>query len=387
MRKRSCIYAMLSSSDFDRCIYEGISTCLLENAPDMEANMELDYLDEDLVHYSKGIITRINKSDEIPHLRAYDIPVINISDVVESPGFPSVISDAVLAGQLAAEHFLSRRFHHFAYYGLLTTHYSAEQSRSFEQAVKEAGDFKCAVKFHSWKSTCNAMTKAERLDLREWITRLPKPVGILCSGDLYAWELSKACDALNFVVGRDVGIMGSGNWEFFCKSRRPQLSSLDNRPDRIGYEAAALLLRMIRGEKAPSSPVLIPPTVIARASSDAFVAGDSYVSGAIQFIHDHITQPLSPQEVFNHIPLSRTALERRFRKQLNYTVLEAIHLLKIDHIKHLLISTSKSIEEIACICGFSSGPYMTTLFREKVGTTPSDYRHRFRGGNAALAKA
>ncbi|MEO6055019.1 MAG: substrate-binding domain-containing protein [Chthoniobacterales bacterium] len=367
---------MLGSSDFDRCIYESISEYLSEHTSEIDVIMELDYFGSELPSACKGIITRILDVKEISLFRSYGIPVINISGQLESPGFPSVISDSLMAGCIAAEHLLSRRFHHFAYYGQKSVHYSDALSRSFKQAIAEAG-FHCAFYFDSWVPSINVVTDTHRLNLRQWIASLSKPIGILCTGDYYAWELSKACEALNLIVGRDVGVLGVGNWAFFCRSRKPQLSSLNNRPDLIGYESAALMMRLLHGEPPPSSPILIPPTIIARASSDIFVTADSYVAAAIQFIQDHIGQPLPPQEVFNHIPLSRSALERRFRKQLNYTVLATIHLLKVDHIKHLLVSTSCSIEQISNACGFSSAPYMTTLFREKVGTTPSEYRHQF----------
>ncbi|MEO6846749.1 MAG: substrate-binding domain-containing protein [Chthoniobacterales bacterium] len=374
MQKRQRIYAMLSSSDFDRCIYENISDYLSENAPEIEVNMELDYLNADLARTSIGIITRIIDAKDHRIFRSYGCPVVNISATTEGFDFPSVCSDSLIRGRIVAEHLLSRRFHHFGYYG---SNYSIVESKSFEQTIRAAG-FESALHLQTVvKPLYGPINATQQRNLRNWVKTLPKPIGIFCATDPYAWELSKVCDTLNLTVGRDVGIVGCGNHEFFCKTCKPQLSSVENCPDRIGYEAAALLVRLINGEPPPPGPILIPPTVIARASSDIFVTEDSFVAAAIQYIQQHINSPLPPQEIFNHIPLSRAALERRFRKQLDYSVLETIHLLKIEQIKHLLISTSKSMDEIASAYGFSSAPNMTTLFREKVGATPSEYRRRF----------
>ncbi|MEO6846745.1 MAG: substrate-binding domain-containing protein [Chthoniobacterales bacterium] len=376
MNNQPRVYAMLAASEFDQAVYESFSACFAENAPEIEVNMEVEPLDAELIRASKGVLTRILDTKDQTTFHSYGIPVVNISALLESPGFPSVVSDHIARGKLVAEHLLSRRFHHFGYYG---THLVLAESKSFEQTITAAG-FQCSIHLQTAGDSPSASLDADQQrDLRNWVESLPKPMGILCTHDRLAWELSKVCDMLNLTVGRDVGIIGSGNSGFFCKTRKPQLSSVENRPDCIGYEAAALLLRLINGEPAPVARILISPTIVARASSDIFVTEDTYVSAAIQYIQQHIHQPLPPQEVFNHIPLSRTALERRFRKQLDYSVLETIHLLKIERIKHLLISTSKSMEEIASTYGFSSAPYMTTLFREKVGKTPSEYRHRFQG--------
>ncbi|MEO6845618.1 MAG: helix-turn-helix domain-containing protein, partial [Chthoniobacterales bacterium] len=72
--------------------------------------------------------------------------------------------------------------------------------------------------------------------------------------------------------------------------------------------------------------------------------------------------------------------ERRFHLTTGYTVLEAIHQLKIERVKHLLITTSLNIDEISHTTGFSSMPYMITSFRGLVGTTPNQYRIRFQTG-------
>ncbi|MEO6053432.1 MAG: substrate-binding domain-containing protein [Chthoniobacterales bacterium] len=381
MQKRPRIYILLSYASFDRYVHRGIVAYFAEHAPEMEVHIELDY-PANLPSVSKGIITRVVEAKEVALLRSYDIPVVNISSILESPGFPSVMMDNVLLGRLAAEHFLSRRFHHFAYYGKHTSHASLINSRNFKQVIEDAG-LQCSTLFHAWGSIYT-IDSLQRNALRNWIASLPKPIGIFCASDRYAWEISKICEGLDLTVGRDVGILGNGNEEFFCMTQHPPLSSIDTHPERIGSEAAALLLRLINGEPAPAAPLLIPSTVIARGSSDVFITDDPHVTLSIKFIRENIHQHLPVQVVVDHAHVSRDSLERRFRKHLGYTILETIHLLKVDHLKHLLTSTSKDMSEIACDAGFATAPYMATLFREKVGMTPSEYRHRFHGNRPAL---
>ncbi|MEO6054384.1 MAG: substrate-binding domain-containing protein [Chthoniobacterales bacterium] len=382
MAKRPRIYVSLSSSDFDRYTYEGISQYVEENALEIDLEIRLDHAN--LLPDGKGLITRLLNKKDVQIVRAYNFPIVNISSRLEATEVPSVILDIELAGRLAAEHLLARRFHHFAFYGEHMGRHSLSQSHGFEQVVKEA-EFPCELHLHHWKATTFDLTSTENQKIRKWLKSLPRPVGIFCGSDRAAWEISKAAEALGFAVGRDVGIVGFGNNDFLCNISHPKLTSVGIQPIQHAYEAMALLMRLIRGEPAPSAPILIPPSIFSRGSSDFFITSDSYVTNAIQFIQAHITEVPPIQAVFDHIPLSRDALERRFRKHLGYTVMETIHFLKIDRIKHLLVSTSKTMEEIALATGLSGGTYMGVMFRGKMGMTPSQYRHRFQRHSPSLS--
>ena len=64
-------------------------------------------------------------------------------------------------------------------------------------------------------------------------------------------------------------LVGVDNEQVLCELCDPPMSSVAPNPVRIGYEAAALLDRLMAGAKAPSAPILIPPLgVVARQSSD-----------------------------------------------------------------------------------------------------------------------
>ena len=62
--------------------------------------------------------------------------------------------------------------------------------------------------------------------------------------------------------------------------------SQGNQDTRVGYEAAALLDRLMRGKRAPVRPVYVEPTgVVTRLSSDALAVGDRDVATALTLIH------------------------------------------------------------------------------------------------------
>ncbi|MEO6845619.1 MAG: substrate-binding domain-containing protein [Chthoniobacterales bacterium] len=378
MRKRPCVFFGLNTTTrYSRSVYKGACDYFIEKGLNFELGLPLsDELRRETARAVKGIIVIAASATVQNTLASYGVPVVNVSSKLLSPKLPSVFGDHEMAGLMAAKDLLNCRFHSFAYYGRTKSGSYAMLGRGFKKVIKEAG-FSCAVRMEPVQAI-EGLSYPLQKKLLEWISNLPKPVGIFCGNDCDAWEVCNACDLLDLKIGLDVGIVGYGNDELFCLTRHPQLSSVESRPDLIGYEAAALLHRLMRGARPPKTPILIPPAgVVQRASTDTFVSQDRHVTMAIEFIRQNIDQPLKVEQIFKHVPMSRRTLERHFHQSTGYTVQEAINQLKIERVKHLLITTSMKIDEIAHNTGFSSMAYMITSFRSNVGITPKQYRVRF----------
>jgi LacI family transcriptional regulator len=68
-----------------------------------------------------------------------------------------------------------------------------------------------------------------------------------------------------------------------CNLADPPLSSVDLDTPNIGYEAAALLDRLIAGAPIPAQPVLLPPRgVVRRRSTDVLATDDRALAEAIR---------------------------------------------------------------------------------------------------------
>ncbi|MEO6846504.1 MAG: substrate-binding domain-containing protein, partial [Chthoniobacterales bacterium] len=311
--KRSGIYIGISpASRFARIVLRGITDYFSEKS----LHFELDIPFNDsfkLQHPVKGIIAGARMPSDVHALLALKVPVVNISSFLISSKLPSVISDNEMGGRMAAEHLIKCRFHNFAYNGRRSGHSYTLRGKGFKETV-EARGFSYSEYLHKQKAPVEKISPVQQQDLRRWLDKLPKPVGIFCGIDRDAWEIWSGCDALGLKIGKDVGIVGFGNDEFYCQTRRPYLSSVENRPDRIGYEAAALLLRLMRGARPPAAPLLIPPGgVVQRESASIFLTEDTHVDMAIQFIRDHLNDPKLMENIFKHVPMSRRTLERRFQ--------------------------------------------------------------------------
>ena len=131
-----------------------------------------------------------------------------------------------------------------------------------------------------------------------------------------------AADALDEVllvrVPDEVAILSVDNDEYLCRLADPPLTSIDVNPERIGYEAAALLERMMAGSAPPAKPIEIEPRgIVARHSSDVLAIEDREVAAVLRYIRQHACEGINVAQLVNHSTLSRSALERRFKKLLD----------------------------------------------------------------------
>ena len=319
-----------------------------------------------------GIIARIeNEAIELA-VRAVRVPVVNVSAAGLAPDFPTVISDSAAVANLASEHLLERGFEHFGYCGDERFHWSAAHGRHFA-AFLERQDCRCSV----FESTPEDFADWEREQgkLAEWIKLLPKPVGILACYDIRGQQVLAVCRQLGFQVPDEVAVIGQHNDELLCELCDPPLSSVIPNPRRAGYEAAALLHRMMRGQRVtPRTYAIAPMGVATRQSTDIVALNDRQIATAVRFIREHACQGIDVQDVLRAVPMSRTLLERRFRKLLRRAPYEEILHQRLQRAKELLAGTDLPVADIAERAGFSSPEYLSAAFKRQIGMNPRAYR-------------
>ena len=80
------------------------------------------------------------------------------------------------------------------------------------------------------------------------------------------------------------------------------------------------------------------------------------------------------QYIANELNLSANYLSDLLRKETGSTALRYIHDKVIDVAKTQIVSTDKTISEIAYLLGFQYSQHFTRLFKKEVGCTPNEYR-------------
>ena len=115
-------------------------------------------------------------------------------------------------------------------------------------------------------------------------------------------------------VPDEIAVLGVDNAATFCELCNPPLSSVMPDAGRIGFEAAALLDRMMAGETGPTASLLMEPLgVVTRQSSDVLAVEDPLVVRAVRFIRERACRGIKVADVLDAVGCSRSVLERRFR--------------------------------------------------------------------------
>jgi AraC-like DNA-binding protein len=119
--------------------------------------------------------------------------------------------------------------------------------------------------------------------------------------------------------------------------------------------------------------------IIVRAQNDRIAqavqaTADRQVAAALRFIREYACQGLTAVDVVAHVPVSRSVLQRRFRKELGRSIQEEIVHTRLKRARQLLAETDLPLIEVAERSGFKHQEYLGALFKAKTGTTPAQYR-------------
>jgi LacI family transcriptional regulator len=174
-------------------------------------------------------------------------------------------------------------------------------------------------------------------------------------------------------------VLGVDNDDLLCELCSPPLSSVQPNARRTGYEAAAMLARMMRGERLNSQTRYVEPVrVVERQSTDMVSVSDARVAVALRFIRQHAGDGIDVSDVLRAVPMSRTLLERKFKTLLGHSPHQLIVQQKIARAKQLLVDSEISIKVIAELAGFDTASYLSLAFRRETGETPYNYRQKHR---------
>jgi LacI family transcriptional regulator len=330
-----------------------------------------------------GIIARIESKRTARVIAQAGAPVIGLDvspdllqQVRRSVPASEIHPDPRAAARLAGDHLLERGFRSFAFVGVRDQLWSQDRQRAFVSYV--LGQHKCPCEVFNLSEVTRAREYgADQQKLITWLRQLPKPLGLMTCNDDCGREVLDAATVAGIPVPDEIGVIGMDNDAVLCDLCNPPLSSVIPNARRAGYEAAALLHRMMKGEKLPGQTLLLEPTGVAtRQSTDVVAISDRQVALAVRFIRERACEQITVDDVLKAVPMSRTLLERRFKKFLGRTPHDQILREKIERVKTLLISTDLTLAVVAERAGFDYVEYLSVVFKRMTGFSPSQYRKR-----------
>ena len=173
-------------------------------------------------------------------------------------------------------------------------------------------------------------------------------------------------------------MIGVDNDVLLCQLSSPLLTSIEQGAKRIGFEAAALLDKMMQGEKVGRNSRLVEPEgIVMRLSTTATPDSDPHVAKAMSFIQMHACDGIRVSDVVDAVGVSRSGLDVRFKVSLAQTIRSAIRSTQLERAKILLTETAFAPKDIAARTGFKSVQHLNTLFKLAFGTPPGEYRRKF----------
>ncbi len=84
---------------------------------------------------------------------------------------------------------------------------------------------------------------------------------------------------------------------------------------------------------------------------------------------------LSVEDLASDMNLSRVQLYRKVKAVTGSTPNELLRTARLNRGYHMLLTTEKSVSEIAYAVGFTAPSYFTKCFKEEYGMLPGDVRH------------
>jgi LacI family transcriptional regulator len=341
-----------------------------------EAGWELDmtfaYYGTTPIHWKgDGIMTHylVTHPELMAWVRRQRVPVVSLN-ADEVPYWHGTAPDHVKCGQMAAEYLLSLGFNEFAYFRCSDQVSVAERQRTFQETLEKRGKT-----FHliDWREMMKRNNPTQYLG--KVLARLPLPLGIFCQSDHRAATLFNACEEANIGVPDDVAILGVGNNETLCNFSRVPLSSIDTDMERIAWEAAAMLDRMMKGKTVPKTPVLFPPIgLVTRRSTAVIRTANPYVAEALRFIVANSTIPINVNDVVRHVGISRTWLCRIFKEFVGHSIAEELLRVRLEHAKYLLLRSEEKVTKIAEMAGFTSYVHFAKSFQRVIGCSAKELR-------------
>jgi LacI family transcriptional regulator len=355
-----------------------------------------------------GIIGRIINGETADLILGTGVPFVDVRGKIRDERIPLLRVDDEAVGRMAAEHLMERGFRNFGFYGVEGESYSELRWQGFAMAIDgegsgigvdgfeegsmvglqdsggdsvsgpESGSVSAVERFEQpWMMAgATGWDQAEQ-ELTDWLRGRPKPAGVLAANDRMGQRLLTAARRGGIRVPEELAVVGVDDERGTCEICDPPLSSVIIDSEQHGYKAAELLDRLMQGEPRPKEPLLLQPAgVRVRQSTEILAIDDPFIADAVRFIRENACEGIGVSDVLKEVPLSRSVLQRQFRRIFGQTANDMIVQMRLRRAQELLIESDLPIARIAEMAGFRYQRYLGSVFRKKLGMTPFEYRRQ-----------
>jgi LacI family transcriptional regulator len=331
---------------------------------------------KEIMKNSDGII--MLEPDVVDFSRNLDFPIVIASAIRDTKVStrPTVLTNSRRIGEMGANYFIQKGFKNLAFCGFRKMLWSEHREKYFTATAQKAG-----LEIYAKRLTYPHREKLKESNLErigEWIKQLPKPAGIMACNDYCGKLVIDSCRRASISVPDEAAVLGVDNDDIICDLTYPSLSSISLNTEKGGFDAAALLDKIMKGIAVDTQIILIEPVgVQERQSTDIIAVDDKIVSDIISYIKRNSRKLLQVTDIIEEFHISRKYLYKKFTDNLGTSVYDQIRKIKIEEICRMLVETNKSIKEIALEFGFYNVDHIARFFSQVKGITPTQYRNKY----------
>jgi LacI family transcriptional regulator len=330
--------------------------------------------------HGDGLIGAMRHHGDQRALTRAGLCCVNVNAAFATADLPLVTVDNEACGRLAAEHLAGCGFRHFAFYGLRGSASSRARHDGFVERLR-ALRADAAVVASLATPQPPATAEAEVMALTAWLSRMTTPVGLFAANEQLARRALDACRALRLRVPEQVAVLGvdddlAGGAAAAAAEPTDLISTIACDWWRVGYEAAALLDGLMRGDPDRVPERLIQPVgLMKRASTDVMLVENQSVAKAIGFVRSHISEVFGVEALLRVTGAPRRTLELEFKRSMGCTPYQFIARARVARAQSLLSApTPMKLTAIAAACGFADLRRFRLVFRRETGMSPAEYR-------------
>jgi AraC-like DNA-binding protein len=116
------------------------------------------------------------------------------------------------------------------------------------------------------------------------------------------------------------------------------------------------------------------------SDTEIFSYNSRRIEKVMEFIHTSFNKQISLGEAAKMASMTESAFSRFFKLRTGMTFIDCLTEVRLGHASRMLISTTKTIAEIAYSCGFNNISNFNRIFRKKKGCTPRELRESYDQG-------
>ena len=103
-------------------------------------------------------------------------------------------------------------------------------------------------------------------------------------------------------------------------------------------------------------------------------SSNKLVNDIIQYMEGHYSEYITLDTLACVFYISKYEISRKFTKYMGINYIQYLTRIRIENSKKMLISTNRTITDIAAYVGFANPTNFTRVFKKAIGMSPSEYR-------------